>query len=312
MKEPGEKSFDVIIIGGGPAGLSAAMWCDELGLSALLIEAGPEPGGQLLWTFNEIRNHLGVTAENGLEMRDIFTMQLKERNFAVRFGVPVLDADLGNKSVTLADGSRYLARAVVIATGVSRRKLGIPGEDRLADRGIIESGKRSQRAMKGKTVVIVGGGDAALENAVILSETASRVLVVHRRAEFSARPEFVTAAAARANTAFLTSMDLEEIGGEERVGFVILRDRINGGRQTLNADAVLIRIGVKPNTELFSGRIETDPAGYVKVGRDCRTSLDGIFAAGDVASPDAQTISTAAGMGATAAKLIYSYLQASK
>ena len=164
--------FDVLIIGGGVAGLSAALWCDELGLSALLLERAAQLGGQLLWTHNEIKNYFGRESANGREMRDSFLEQIEKRNFELYLQAQIGEIDLTEKEVKMRDETQFRARAVVIATGVSRRKLNVAGEDEFKDRGIIESGVKNAAKVAGKKVVIVGGGDAAFENALTLAETA--------------------------------------------------------------------------------------------------------------------------------------------
>ncbi|MFN0280293.1 MAG: NAD(P)/FAD-dependent oxidoreductase, partial [Pyrinomonadaceae bacterium] len=132
--------YDVIIAGGGPAGLSSLLWCAELGLTAILIEKEPEFGGQLLHTHNSIKNYLGIEAVNGRELRDIFLRQIEKAKIKRLTGAEIVEADLTQKSVTLADGTKYSSRAIIIATGVRRRKLIVPGEEELRGRGILESG----------------------------------------------------------------------------------------------------------------------------------------------------------------------------
>ena len=296
--------FDVIIIGGGPAGLSAAFWCAELGLRALSLEREDEFGGQLLRTFNAIRNHLGVEAANGRELRDIFLRQVEKREVTRRCGCPVVAADLVEKSVVLADGSKCSARSIIIATGVRRRKLGIPGEAEFYGRGVLESGEKSKNEVRRKRVLIVGGGDAALENAIILSRTADKVFVVHRGSEFSARAEFVLGCRQDDKIEFILNTSVTDIIGIASVEAVRVENILTGIDSRIPVDAVLIRIGEVPNTELFRGKIALDDAGFIIADSRCLTNLPEVFAVGDVANPLAPTISAAVGAGATAAKVV--------
>lgn len=300
--------FDVIIIGGGVAGLSTALWCDELGLSALLLEEKAELGGQLRWVYNEIKNYLGLEAKNGRELLDTFLRQVENRNFELRLNAKISDVDLEKKEISLADGTKFSARAIVIATGIRRRRLNVAGEEKFAGRGIIESGKKDARRVAGKKVLIVGGGDAAFENALILAEAAANVVLVHRRRNFRARAEFVEQVKGNRKIQILTETAVEEILGGERVEGVKLKKSVSGETFDLPVDAILIRIGVEPNTEGFRGKLAIDRDGYVEVDRNCRTSVAGVFAVGDAANPLAPTVSTAAGMGATAAKTVFSWL----
>ncbi len=300
--------FDVIIIGGGVAGLSTALWCDELGLSALLLEKDAQLGGQLLRTFNEIKNYLGREARNGRELLDVFLKQIENRNFELRLRAQIAGIDLENKQITLADNAKFSARAVVIATGIRRRALNIEGENEFSGKGIIESGKQNADAVRDKKVLIVGGGDAAFENALILGETAEKVTLVHRRKEFRARREFVKEVKKHSKIEVLPKTAVQRISGGERIESVVLQNLTNNETRILPIDAALIRIGVEPNTENFRGKLELDKNGYIEVTRNCETSIEGIFAVGDAANPLSPTISSAAGMGATAAKAIFSLL----
>ena len=296
--------YDVIIIGGGPAGLSASLWCAELGLKSILFEKENEFGGQLLWTFNAIKNYLGIEAANGRELRDRFLQHIENNNVRRQTGAFVVSADLALKTLTLADGKSFTAKAIIIATGVRRRKLEVPGEEEFHGKGILESGVKAKDDLRGKTVVIVGGGDAALENALILGAKAERVFIVHRRSEFSARPKFVNEAAEKYNVEFVLSSQLTAIVGKNEVEAVDIKDITTGATLHIPVDAVLIRIGVEPNTELFRGQIAMDGAGYICVDGNCSTDLKSIFAVGDVANPLAPTINSAAGQGTTASKSI--------
>jgi thioredoxin reductase (NADPH) len=297
-------NFDVIIIGGGAAGLSAALWCAELNLKTLLLESGAEPGGQLLWTYNEIKNHLGIEAKNGREMRDAFVRQVENRNFALRLNTKVREVDFEKKSVTLEKGETLFAQAIILATGIKRRRLNVEGEEKFLNKGIIESGKREQNSVKDKTVAIIGGGDAAFENALILAENAKKVFLVHRGKNFRARREFTAQVLENAKIEILTETIVTKFIGDERIKAVELKNLKTSEAQILMLETVLIRIGVAPETEIFRGKIDLDKQGYIKIDNLCETSVRGIFAVGDVANPVAPTISSAVGMGATAAKAV--------
>ena len=296
------RKIDVGIIGGGPAGMSAAFWCADLGLDTVLIERSTELGGQLANIFNPITNYLGVTASNGDELRSRFLNSIRDSKFERMMGTDVTDVDPSSMAIRLANGSEMACKAIVLATGVRRRRLGIPGETEFRGKGILESGSRDRQSMNGKRVLIVGGGDAAMENAVLLSEFASEVLVAFRRNEPTARSEFVEDARGRNNVRLLNQTVLTAISGNSKVDSAELKGVRDDRTSTEEVDAVLIRIGVEPNSELLVAKADLDEQGYVRVNASGETNLSGVFAVGDVANPISPTINTAAGTGATAAK----------
>ena len=302
---------DVIIIGGGPAGLSAALWCRDLGLDAILFERSDDLGGQLLWIHGRIENYLGLTVANGRELRDQFVEHLSAREIVPIKTSPVTSIDVVRKMVTLENGEKYAAGAVVIATGVRRRSLSVPGEQEFLGKGILSSGAASKKDVGGQKIVIVGGGDAAIENSVILSEFAEKVTVVHRRSEFRARPALLDAAEKIANIEFILDTEVAAVLGDDKVTSVEITSVRDRGGRTIPADSVLIRIGVQPNTEILNGQLELDADGYVRVGSSGASSVPAIFAVGDVANPVSPTISTAVGGGATAAKSVSALIKAS-
>ena len=305
-------SFDVAIIGGGPAGMSAALWCADLGLRCVLIEKSAELGGQLLWIHNPIENYPGISTRNGPEMRDKFASSLKDAAFERMLGAGVESIDVGQKRIELKDGRSIRAKAIIIATGVRRRKLNIPGEIEFTGRGILESGSKDRELVHGKHVVIVGGGDAAMENAMILSEYASSVTVVHRRAQFSARAEFLGKARSLSNVEFLVDTTVEKIAGSDRLERVAVRNTETSELRTIETDFLLIRVGVETNSELAAGAVALDGAGYIKIDNNCMTNREGVYAVGDVACPFSPTISTATGTGAIAVKAINHWIYQAK
>lgn len=301
---------DVIIIGAGPAGLSAALWCDELGLDTLVVESAAEVGGQLLRVYNPIENHLGVRARDGRELRDIFAAQVEDGEFDLWTGAEIESADLRARRLRLLSGEELSAHAFVIATGVRRRRLGVEGEEEFRGRGVLESGRLERDAVAGEDVVVVGGGDAAAENALMLAEVCPTVTLVHRGRSLRARPEFAERVRGEHRITVFTESTLERILGGERVEAVeILRaGAIKPFRMAVRG--VLVRVGVEPNTELFRGQLHTDERGYVVVTGEQETSAEMVFAVGDVSNPLAPTVSGAVGAGATAAKVIASRLGA--
>jgi thioredoxin reductase (NADPH) len=299
---------DVIIIGAGPAGLSAALWCDELGLDTLVLERESETGGQLLRVYNPLANYLGVETENGRELRDRFAAQLEGRDFDLWTQAEIESVDLRARQVRLRSGEHLQSIALVIATGVRRRRLGVPGEEEFAGRGVLESGKRDRDAVAGEDVCVVGGGDAAAENALLLAEVCPTVTLVHRGQQMGARREFVERIRGEHCITVFKEATLQRILGRESVESVeILR---GGALKPLRmaVRGVLIRVGVEPNSELFLNQLHTDERGYIVVTGEQETSVENVFAVGDISNPLAPTVSGATGAGATAAKVIASRL----
>ncbi|MDT7807719.1 MAG: thioredoxin reductase [Acidobacteriota bacterium] len=303
---------DVIIIGAGAAGLSAALWCDELGLDTLVIECDGEVGGQLLRVYNPIENYPGVRARNGRELRDLFAAQVADKEFDLWTEAEIESVDVRAKRMRLLSGEELQSIALVIATGVRRRRLGIEGEREFEGRGVLESGQLERDAVAGEDVVVVGGGDAAAENALLLAEVCPTVTLVHRGKSLRARAEFAERIKGDHRITIFTEATLQRIKGGERVEAVeILRaGALKSFRMAVRG--VLVRVGVEPNTELFHGQLHTDERGYVVVTGEQETSAEMVFAVGDVSNPLAPTISGATGAGATAAKVIASRLGASR
>jgi thioredoxin reductase (NADPH) len=301
---------DVIIIGAGPAGLSTAFWCDELGLDALVLEQAEEIGGQLQRVYNPIENYLGLKARKGKELLEHFAADVDSAEFDLWTQTSITSVDLKARRVSLASGEELQSIAIVIATGVRPRQLGVPGEKEFAGKGMIESAARDRQLFAGKDVCVVGGGDAAVENALLLAEVCPTVTLVHRGRKLRARREFIEKLqAVHCITVFTESVLTRIIGEADIVGVEIQR------RQGLKpfqvaVRGVLIRIGVEPNSELFKNQLETDEEGFLVVNGLQETNVPMVFAVGDVSNPLAPTISSATGAGATAAKVIASRLNA--
>jgi len=300
---------DVLIIGAGPAGLSAARWCDELGLNTLVLEQAEEVGGQLLSVHNAVENYLGVHAANGRQLRDLFAEETNDCEFDLWTNVELDSVNLKAKRITLKSGEELQSIALIIATGLRRRTLGIPGETEFVGRGIIESGARDREQLAGKDVCVIGGGDAAAENALVLAEVCPTVTLVHRGRKLRARREFSEQLHTHHCVTVFPESQVRRILGNDRVEAVEIE---RGGAIKpfqMAVQGVLIRIGWRPNTEFVRGQLELDENDYVIIGSQQETSVANVFAIGDVANPLAPTIAGAVGAGATAAKVIASRLQ---
>jgi thioredoxin reductase (NADPH) len=301
---------DVIIIGAGAAGLSAALWCDELGLDTIVLEQAEQTGGQLHSIFGPIENYPGVHAKDGREFFASFSERAREAEFDLWTNVEIESVDLKAKRVRLRSGEDLHSISIIIATGVRRRQLGIPGEREFAGHGIIESASRDRHDWAGKDVCVIGGGDAAAENALLLADVCPTVTLVHRGKTLRARPTFVQQLQGQHCVTIFPESVVTGILGDGQVEAVeILRkDALKPFQMAVQG--VVIRIGVEPNTELFREQLKLDDAGYAIVNGQHETELVNVFAIGDVSNPLAPTISSAAGAGATAAKVIASRLNA--
>ena len=301
--------YDVLIIGAGPAGLSVARWCDELGLDTLVLEQNEDVGGQLLSVHNPIENYLGVHTKNGLELRDLFAEQTKDCDFDLWTNVEIDGVDLKAKRVTLKSGEELQSIAIIIATGLRRRRLGIPGETEFAARGMIESGKQDRDQFAGKDVCVIGGGDAAAENALLLAEVCPTVTMVNRGRKLRARREFTEQLHTHHCITVFPESHVRRIMGNDAIEAVEIERAQAIKPFQMAVQGVLVRIGWEPNTDFIRGQLELDHGGYVIVGSQQETSVANVFAIGDVANPLAPTIAGAVGAGATAAKVIASRLQ---
>ncbi len=303
---------DVIIIGAGPAGLSGALWCDELGLDTIVLEQNEQTGGQLHSIYGPVENYPGVRANNGSEFFARFSEGVGEAEFDLWTNSEIESVDLKAKRVRLRSGEELQSISIIIATGVRRRQLGIPGEAEFVGHGIIESAKRDRDAFAGRDVCVIGGGDAAAENALLLAEVCPTVTLVHRSKALRARQTFVQQLQGQHCITVFPESVVTRILGNNEVAAVEIRRKDALKPFQMAVQGVVIRIGVEPNTDHFRGQIQLDDAGYAVVTSQQETNVANVFAIGDVSNSLAPTISGAAGAGATAAKVIASRLNAHK
>jgi thioredoxin reductase (NADPH) len=293
---------DLIIIGGGPAGYTAALYAARANLNPLVIE-GVTFGGQLMIT-SDVENYPGYPEGIlGPEMMQDFRRQ------AERFGAEFLTDDVTAVDFSErpfrveVDGDAYYARAVIVATGASARQLGLESERSLQGRGVSYCAVCDAAFFRSKNVVVVGGGDSAMEEAIFLTKFADHVTVVHRRDDFRASPIMLDRARANPKIDFVTNAVVDEVVGEEgKVSAVKIRDVQTGETTEVPADGLFVAVGHDPNTKLFLDQLDHDRAGYlVTQPGSTATNITGVFAAGDVVDHTYRQAVTAAGSGAMAA-----------
>lgn len=303
-----EKIYDLIIIGGGPAGLSAAVYAERAKLDMILLEKAPVSGGQVLSTY-EVDNYPGLPGINGFDLG----MRFKEH--AEKLGATFLEDDVVSieidgdiKSVSTHEGT-YKAKTVLIATGAAHRKLGVPGEEELCGMGVSYCATCDGAFFKGRTVAVVGGGDVAVEDAIFLARLCDKVYVIHRRDEFRAAKTLVESLKNCSNVEIIWDSVVEAIKGEDEVEGLSLKNVKTGERSELVLQGIFVAVGMLPNTEVFAGSgLALDAAGYVMAGEDCVTNIPGIFAAGDVRTKPLRQIVTAVADGANAVSSVERYL----
>ncbi|MBX7218404.1 MAG: FAD-dependent oxidoreductase [Blastocatellia bacterium] len=304
------ENWQIVIIGGGPAGMSAALWAKRLGCEPLLVEAGAEPGGQLLRTFNRLVDCPGFLGQTGAEIARQVAEHLKTLAVAVRLRSPVTRLSLAENLVWF-DSEAISYQALILTLGVQKRRLGIPGEEEFAGRGVSTSATRDKHLYRGKSVAIVGGGDGAFEEALMLAEEGCRVTLIHRSDRFRARPMYRDPVLVHPQIRVLTCARLTEIVGTTAVTGVNLEIAQPGGpveTMHLPLAGVFLTLGTNPATQLTAGQLELDSEGYIVTDRYGATSAAGVWAAGDACRPLLPSLVTAFGDGATTAKAAFDWL----
>ena len=302
-----EETYDVVIIGGGPAGLTAGIYAGRAQLKTVIVEKGL-PGGQIAQT-DEVENYPGFP--EGISGPELASRMVRQ---AEKFGARiVMDEVLGLEK---AEGGylvrgyerNYRARAVIVATVANPRRLGVPGEDKFYGRGVSTCATCDGFFYRDKEVVVVGGGDAAVEEGIFLTKFARKVTLVHRRDELRANKVAQKRAFQNPKMHFLFSHVVTEILGEDQVTGVRLKNLKTGEEYVYPTDGVFVFIGHEPNTAFLKGVVELRPDGYIAVRDEVFTSEPGIFAAGDVADPIYRQLTTSVGAGTRAAMMAERYL----
>lgn len=301
--------FDIIIVGGGPAGLTAGLYTSRARLKSLLIEKAL-PGGQVM-TVEWVENYPGFEGGiSGIELG-----QRMERQ-ARRFGLEIIqgsvtEVSLHNKikKILLEDAQVYEAKALIIATGANPKPLGIEGEERYRGRGVSYCATCDGAFFKGKNIAVIGGGNSAVQEAIFLTRFAEAVYIVHRRDELRATRIIQEEAFANPKIKFIWNSAPEKIDGGETVNALFLRNVMTGETSRLSVEGVFIYIGYIPNTGFLKGLVKLDEGNYIITDEEMSTSVPGIFAAGDVRAKSLKQIATAVGDGATATYSAEKYIK---
>ncbi|MEN9993260.1 MAG: hypothetical protein RLY83_830 [Actinomycetota bacterium] len=303
---------EVIIVGSGPAGYTAAIYTARAGLKPLMIASSVEPGGELMKT-TEVENFPGFP--NGLMGPDLMYAMQEQ---AERFGTEVLMDDVVEveldgdvKKVKTGSGETYEARAIIMATGAAYRELGLPREKELSGHGVSWCATCDGFFFREKNIAVVGGGDSAMEEAMFLTRFASKVYLIHRRDTFKASKTMVDRVLANEKIEVIYNSAVAEIKGESKVEGVVLENTVDGSKSDLEITGLFIAIGSDPRVGLVQGKLDLSEDHFIKVeGRSSKTSIPGVFACGDVIDPTYRQAITAAGSGCVAALDAEHYLTA--
>lgn len=299
--------YDILIIGSGPAGLSAAVYALRAELKTIVLERDSMSGGQVLNT-DEVDNYLGLPKMNGFDLGTKFEEHAKQMGMKAISAEVVRIEKQDNIWVVVTEEESYQTKTVLLATGTRHRKLEIPGEEKLSGKGVSYCATCDGAFFRNKEVAVVGGGDVAVEDALYLSRICKKVYVVHRRELFRAAPSLVRRMKEVENIELILGFIPEQICGEVVVEKLIIKEKEGEKKKELSVSGVFVAIGTVPESELYQGIVPLDKTGYVIAGEDGKTQIPGIFAAGDIRTKRFRQIVTAVADGANAIHAIEEYL----
>lgn len=296
--------YDLVIIGGGPAGLTAGIYAVRYGLDTVVIEKEVLPG-QIAAT-DLVENYTGFTAISGPELMQKFKEHAESAGVKIESAYVSLVRSETEKKVVVTDNGNFEAKAVIIATGANPKKLGIPGEDELLSKGVSYCATCDAPFYKGKTVMVVGGGESALTDALILSNIAKKVYIVHRRDKLRASTILQQRVSRKGNIEIIWDTIPEKIEGKAKVENVVLRNLKTENVYGMPVDGVFVYVGIRPNTEFVN--VKKNSSGFIVTNEKLETSVAGIYAAGDCRNTPIWQVVTAVADGAVAAVFAHEYI----
>lgn len=299
--------YDLVIIGSGPAGLSAAVYAKRACLSVLVIEKEAFAGGQMVYT-EEVDNYLGLNAKSGFELAESFKQHALDLDVSFAEGAveKIVPKD-GKWSLHMESGEDIETKTVLLATGATHRKLGVPGEETFAGVGVSYCATCDGAFFQGKSVAVVGGGDVALEDALYLANICEYVYLIHRRNELRGTKALQNQVFANEKITFLGESEVTEITGDKQVSGISVHNKVTDETKELSVAGVFIAVGMEPQSDLYAPLLSLEH-GYVPAGEDCATEKDGLYVAGDVRTKRLRQIVTAVADGANAVHSIQEYL----
>ena len=290
--------YDIIIVGGGPAGLTAAVYARRAGKTVLVLERDAL-GGQITWS-PKVENYPAIQSISGMELGNLMAEQAMEQGADVEIEEVVEIEQRGSiKHLHCAFGAEYDGKAVIIATGARPRMLGLDRETELVGSGVGYCAVCDGAFFQGQAVAVNGGGNSALQDALLLSETCSKVYLIHRRDRFRGEEMLVEALQARGNVEFVLNAVITELVGENELSGIVVEQ--NGIKRSIELNGLFVAIGHEPDNKAFANLITLDQSGYAASGEDCVTSTEGVFVAGDCRAKKIRQVTTAAADGAVAA-----------
>lgn len=294
-----KKVYDIIIIGAGTAGLSSAIYGKRAGKNVLVLE-GKSYGGQIIVS-PEVENYPGIKHTSGFEFATRLYEQAKSLDTEILMEEVVnIEAD-GNYKKVITRGNEFISKAVIIASGVGRRKLRVENEDRFTGAGVSYCATCDGMFYKGMDVLVAGGGNTALEDAKYLSEICKTVYIVHRRDTFRAEASLIKEVEAKDNIKILLNHNVISLSGDDVLESVKIADTVNGKESDIEVQGLFVAIGQEPQRDIYENVVKTDENGYIVAGEDCRTNVEGIYVAGDCRTKEVRQLITAAADGAVAA-----------
>lgn len=298
--------YDIIIVGAGTAGLSAAIYGVRAGKSVLVLE-GETYGGQIVNSM-EVANYPGIKMTSGFEFATNLYEQATELGAEVEYEKVIRVEDEGDVKTVVTEDSVYEAKAVILATGAKNRPLGLEKEKEFIGSGVSYCATCDGAFFKGKKVAVAGGGNTALEDAMFLSNYCETVYLVHRRDEFRGEEKLVEALKGKGNVEFVLNVNILSLLGENKLEGILVEDKNTKEQKEIAVSGLFVAIGQIPKNEAFAGLVELDRGGYIVAGENCKTNVPGIFVAGDCRTKTVRQLATAASDGAVAALAACEYI----